>query len=342
MKLTSRGLIKPYRLQSGDSIGIWTPSFPGPALYPRRYQRGLEALRRAGFNVVHGPLCLNNAGFAAAFPEELAEEFHYFLQNSEIRAVITTIGGWTMSAVLPHINFQLWHENPKLVIGYSDVTCLLLAGVSIAGLVTFHGPMVLSEWGEAGGPWEYTLQNFLNITANPTPPGGLAPPEAWTDQLLLWDCEDDKAREPKGTSQWRFIRPGRAEGPLLGGCIPTVSLLLGTPYEPKWDGALLFLEAEEMSPDEVWAHLLLLKASKVLEKIAGMVVGRHSRPSTMATGFVDFEFLLLHALGNRQIPVLVDVDLGHTEPMLTLPVGCMARIDADGDTPLEILEVPVL
>jgi len=340
--LSFHSIIKPCRLEPGDVVGIWTPSFPGPALYPRRYHRGLKAIKRAGFKVVLGPFSSKNEGFAAASPEKLAQEFHYFLRNPDIRAVFTTIGGWTMSAVLPFINFCLWRENPKIVVGYSDICSLLLAGYSRAGVVTFHGPMVLSEWAETGGPWDYTLQNFLRVVSTPDLPGILCPPKTWTDQMLQWECEDDKAREPKGVAKWRYIRSGIAEGPLLGGCLPTISLLLGTPYAPDWNGVVLFLETEEISPDEFWAHLMLLKVSGVLKAIRGLVLGRPSRPRTMATGFSDFEAILMQVLGDRRIPILVDVDLGHTEPMLTLPLGCRARIDTYGESFLSILEASVL
>ena len=323
-----RGLRLPRSLPEGSALGVWTPSSPAPALFPRRYRRALDAVRSAGFEVVIAPAGERNAGIGADRPERLAEDLHELLSDDRVGAVVAAAGGYTSAAVLRHIDWDLVREARRPIIGYSDLTTVLWAALSQAELVTFHGPMIVSEWGEWGGPWPYSLDSFRRALTPQPGPTRLAPPPQWTDESLWWDAEDDRRRTTRPGGRWRCLSPGVAEGWLLPGCAATAAHLFGTPYLPDTEGAILCLEFQEAGPDAVWAHLLQWENSGALDRIVGLVIGRHARPRAAAAGSGDFDAVVRAVLGRRDLPVLVDVDFGHTEPRLTLPVGGHARLDA--------------
>ncbi|MFD7719268.1 LD-carboxypeptidase [Streptomyces sp. NPDC059814] len=319
--------IQPYALRDGAVIGVWTPSSPAPALFPQRFRRALSALRQHGFEVRTGRYATGNDGLMAADPRLLAEDLHDLLRSPEVDAVVCAVGGYTSMSVLPFLDFDLIAESRKPIIGYSDVSALLWAILKRCSTITFHGPMVVSEWGESGGPFPYTVENFRRVLAPWTGPVVLAAPAEWTDEMLWWGREDTRPRRTRA-GEWRRLAPGVAEGWLLPGCAPTVSRLFGTPYLPDPAGSILCLETLEMSPEDFYGLLVQWRTSGLLDEINGLVVGRHYRPRSGGSGTDAFDRSVLAALGGRRIPVLVDVDFGHTEPRLTLPVGVRCRIDA--------------
>jgi len=312
----------------GTSLGIWTPSSPAPALFPRRYERARAAVRASGFDVITAPSTGRSTGLGAAPPVELASDLHQLLTDDRIGAILCATGGYTSSAVLDHVDWGLVRDAATPIIGYSDVTAVLWSVLSQADLVSFHGPMLISEWGEWGGPLDYTLTHFRRALNPDPPPTPLSPPDAWTDETLWWDQGDTRPRTVTAQGSWRCLAPGRAEGWLLPGCAATAAHLFGTPYLPDVSGALLCLEFHDIGPDQVWAHLQQWESSGLFDRIAGLVIGRHFAPRPAAAGSRDFDAVVRHVVGDRGFPVLVDVDFGHTEPMLTLPVGGHARLDA--------------
>ncbi|HEY4454012.1 MAG TPA: S66 peptidase family protein [Pseudonocardiaceae bacterium] len=325
-----RGLKFARAMAPGTALGIWTPSSPAPALFPRRYQRSIAALRASGFEAITAPSTERSTGLVAAPPAELAQDLHQLLTDDRIGAVLCATGGYTSCAVLDHVDWGLVRDAAKPVIGYSDVTSVLWSVLSQAGLVCLHGPMLISEWGEWGGPLDYTLTHFRTALSPDPPTDALSAPDSWTDETLRWEREDTRPRRFATQGRWRCLVPGRAEGWLLPGCAATVSHLFGTPYLPDVRGALLCLEFHDTGPDEFWAHLRQWESSGLLDRIAGLVIGRHFAPRQAAAGSGDFDAVVRHVVGDRGFPVLVDVDFGHTAPMLTLPVGGHALLDATG------------
>ena len=321
--------IRPYRLKNGDRIAIWAPSFPVGGLYARRLARAVRALEDTGFQVQVDTTCLEPGSLTALPAKQLAERFHSLLEDTGIGAIVSAVGGWTTNCMLPHIDYALVRSSRKVICGYSDVAALLWAICAKARLVCFHGPAALSEWGEAGGVWSYTQKSFLNMVCARSSLGSQEPPPSWSDEFLAWDVDDVRRRESLGRSEWHILQGGRAEGILVGGCMATLALQLGTDYIPDLSGAILFLEEEESTPDKYYGHLVSLRQHGVFDSIGGLIVGRLSRPSAMRNGYRDFREPLDCALTGYDFPVLCDVDLGHTEPMLTLPIGARARLRCD-------------
>ncbi|PFD34739.1 hypothetical protein CN285_25015 [Bacillus cereus] len=316
-------------LKKDDKLVVWAPSSPAPFLFPNRFERALEALKTRGYNIQVGESCKKNITYDLNFAKNLVEEFHQYLLDDEIKGIIFAVGGWTTIALLPYINWNLLKENPKPIIGYSDATALLLAAYKETGQKTFHGPMVISEWGEFNGPWEYSITNFENALFTKNTSFDLLPPKEWTQEVLWWDKEDGRRRLSNGKGEWRIFNHGKCEGILIGGNLNIISLMLGTKYMPSFKDKILFLETEGYSPDKFLAYLMQLQLHNVFNEIKGLIIGRHSNPISSSSGAESFDEILNYFFGKVDIPIMLDVDLGHTEPMVTLPIGGSAVIDTE-------------
>ncbi|MFJ3671378.1 LD-carboxypeptidase [Streptomyces sp. NPDC090106] len=321
----------PEPLPDGAKLGVWAPSSPAPVVFPRRFARGLDALRRRGHTVVVGDSCRSAEGPSTLPPAALAEELHTLLEETD--GVIAAVGGWTLTPVLPYLDFDRIGRAGKPLVGYSDLTSLVNLVPHRSGLVAFHGPMTVSEWGEADGPWEATETEFDQLLAarHPWTERTVATAgersDEWSDENLFWDREDDRRRHGHGGAQPpRVLRTGTAQGPLWGGSLLVLGLLLGTPLWPEpAPGSVLFLEADGMAPDEFWARLEQFRLAGVLDRAAGVVLSRVSGPRPTSTGFAGYDETLLRVLPDG-LPVAAGLPLGHADPMLTLPVGGTARL----------------
>ncbi|MFJ9762450.1 LD-carboxypeptidase [Streptomyces erythrochromogenes] len=328
----------PSPLEQGARLSVWAPSSPAPQAFPRRFARGVRALQDDGFTVRTLPSCSAAEGVSTLAPVELAAELHRELRNPECDAVVAAVGGWTLIGVLPHLDWDLIGEAAKPLIGYSDITALLNVVAARSGLVSFHGPMVISEWGEAGGPWGYTRDEFRTVTSLPASGGEhvIEAPAEWSDELLWWDKEDTRRRAPgTGGERIRCLRASDApaEGPLWGGNLAVLSLLAGTAYLEQPEDCLVFLEVEAVAPDELAARLWQLRMAGVFERAAGLVVSRIGRARVCLSGFADFD-QVIRTIVPEHLPVAAGYDLGHSEPMTTLPVGGRARLECvDGAEP---------
>lgn len=321
-------LLLPRRLAAGDTIGVCTPSGPGAVICRPRFCRGVRALQECGFEVRVGAQAYVT-GYAAGSPTARAQEINEFLRDPRVRAIVTTIGGLNANAVLPYLDYAALRADPKIVIGYSDITAILLALVSRAGVVTFHGPTLMPELAEYPGPLPYTLDSML-ATLTGRPAGPLRAPGEWTDELLWWGAEDTRHREMREHAGWSWVAPGAGAGPLLGGNLETLCSLTGTPYLPPFPGAVLMWETCATTVASVDRSLTHLDAAGVTTDIAGMVVGRSFRaPDGFERELREF---VADRYAGRGIPIVAGADIGHADPMLTLPLGAPARLDSARET----------
>ncbi|MER7916501.1 MULTISPECIES: LD-carboxypeptidase [unclassified Streptomyces] len=320
----------PSPLTEGATIAVWAPSSPAPVAFPGRFARGVRALEDDGFTVRPQPSCAAHDGVSTRDPAALAAELHRALENPAYDGVVAAVGGWTLINVLPHIDWQLVGAARKPLIGYSDLTSLLNTTARRSGLVAFHGPMVISEWGEASGAWEYTRAEFGAVTGRngPWDRRTLTGPDIWSDEMLWWDKEDDRPRAPRtGGECVRSVRAGAAEveGTLWGGSLAVLSLMLGTPYADPPENSLVFLEAEGVAPDEFAARLGQLRYAGVFDRAVGVIVGRIGRPQACLSGFTDFD-QVLRDIVPAHLPIAAGYAFGHSTPMATVPVGGRAQL----------------
>jgi muramoyltetrapeptide carboxypeptidase LdcA involved in peptidoglycan recycling len=318
----------PAALAPGDTIGVCTPSGPGAPICPQRFERGRQALRDLGFRVRVGDQAYAT-GYTSGSAAAKAAEFNGFLRDPSVRAVVAAIGGLSANAVLPHLDYAALRADPKIVVGYSDITAILLAVLARSGVVTFHGPTLMPELAEFPAPLPYTARSLVT-TLTGQPHGRLAAPAEWTDELLLWGEQDTRHRTARPHPGWQWLAAGAGEGPLLGGNLETLCALTGTPYLPSFRGAVLLWETCATTLAPVDRALAQLAAAGITDDLAGMVVGRTFRaPDGFEAQLRDF---VTDRFAGTGLPVLAGVDVGHTDPMLTLPLGPTARLDSAAGT----------
>ena len=323
-------MLIPERLEPGDLIGVVTPSYPTPSFHPERLQRGIAALEEEfELKVKLGDALAKRTGHLAGSHEERASDINHFLADPEVRAIWCASGGFNANALLPLLDYRPIHKDPKVVIGYSDATALLLGLHAQSGLVTFHGPTVCRELGGFVPPFPYTLESCRRALFDRKPLGKLLPPDQWT-----LDDPADLESEGRGplmlpATPWRWIKPGSAEGPLLGGNLQTLLCLHGTPFWPSFKGAVFFWEEVDIHIAQVHRHLSACRQIGLFDEISGMVVGENKLKELESE--LSLEEVLLDVTEGCRFPILADVDCGHTDPMLTLPIGVRARLDSKED-----------
>lgn len=321
--------MKATRLRPGDTIGVVAPSAPGPARFPHRLERGVAFLESLGYSVTVAPHVYGQRGHVAGTPEERAEDIMEMFRALEVRAIIAAIGGDHSCHLLPLLDWAVIRQNPKVFMGFSDVTVLNLAIHHETGLITFNGPMIMSDLGEFPQPPGYTVDHMLRAIARPEPLGAIAPATDWTEEFLDWRQKLDltRPRQFQPSPGWAWLKEGWAAGPLVGGCFESLQHLRGTPFWPDLDGAILFLETSEEVPSPAWVDAALqdLENMGVLDRLAGLLYGR-------PMGYTDeqrdeLRSVLLERTRRYSFPIVADMDFGHTAPQMTLPIGVRAEID---------------
>jgi len=323
--------IMPPALQRGDTVGIVSPSWFGGETFIPRAQRGIAMLESLGFRVKIGQHAFNNRGHVSDTAENRASDLHAMFADPEVSAIICTIGGDHSCHLLPLLDWDLIRRNPKIFLGFSDITVLTNAVWSQTGLVTFNGPSLLTDWAEYPAMPEISRQSVLGILMNPEPFGDLPVSPEWTDEFLDWEAGEDltRRRVHRPAEGWRWLHSGVAEGLLVGGCLESLQHLRGTPYWPDCDGAILFLETSEERPtaETIDAVLMDYENMGVLGQIEGLLV---ARPYCMTP---EQKVAIWEVVQERTarfgFPVVANLDIGHTSPLLTLPIGCRIRIDSE-------------
>ncbi|MDQ3952556.1 MAG: LD-carboxypeptidase [Actinomycetota bacterium] len=319
----------PPPLEPGATVALVSPSYGAIGAWPHRVERGVAYLESLGLRVRVMPNAARNDGWASAPPEARAADLHRAFSDDEVQAVLCGIGGNHCNQVLPHLDFDLVAAHPKVFQGYSDVSVLHWAFLRRSGLATFYGPALVPELGEFPAPLAYT-DRWLRAAWFRTAPLRYEPAEEWTEEFLDWDRRADvRPRALRGSPGWRTIRSGVAEGPVVGGCLETVSWhVFGSADWFVPEGAIFFLETSEEapSPAHVDSYLTDLANAGVFDACAGLLFGR-------PMGYSEEDVAVLWDVVARRtaaagIPVLAGVDCGHTDPMMTIPFGVAARLDA--------------
>jgi muramoyltetrapeptide carboxypeptidase LdcA involved in peptidoglycan recycling len=323
-------LIRAPRLQPGDTVGIVSPSWGGAGMFPHRLERGIRQLEALGFRVKIAPHALNQRGFVSDTAENRAHDLHLMVADPEVTAIMAAIGGDHSCHLLPLLDYTLIRDHPKIWIGYSDMTVLNVAIWHKTGLVTLNGPALLTDLAEYPRMFEYTEQYLLKAVATAAPIGEVRPSAYWTEEFLDWGTQQDLTRPRKleVSEGWVWLKPGRAEGTLIGGCIESLQHLRGTEYWPTWEDAILFFETSEERPlpSTVDALLMDYQNMGVFDRLQGMIVGRPMRYSSDEKR--ELRERILERTERYSFPVITDMDFGHTSPQFTLPLGCRALIDS--------------
>ena len=334
----ARRLIKPAQLKRGDLIGLTAPSGSTNAAYLEQRVKHLEA---SGFKVKVSKNILAVRGNTAGTVAERVADLHEMFSDRDVRAVWALRGGSGASQLLPSIDYGLIRRNPKIFIGFSDITALHLAILKYSGLVTFHGPTAPSPTIS-----DYSMTQLEAVLMHPRP-----------QTTLYMSAENQREAEranPQASEfKLRALVPGVAEGPLIGGNLAVLSALIGTPYAPDWRGALLFLEEIREAPYRIDRMLTQLAQSQSLNNAAGVMLGVFRRSvdslnpanTTPATtpdieARLSLELVIDDHFAKLRVPAMYGLSFGHIGHNMTLPLGVRARMDTAAQT-VTLLEAAV-
>jgi muramoyltetrapeptide carboxypeptidase len=319
--MRSKQPVRPPRLARGSRIALVAPA--GPLLDRDDLQRADALCRALDYVPVMGAHAAGRHGYLAGPDDDRLEDLNGAIADPAIDAIWCMRGGYGVTRILDRVEFGPLRDRPKVLLGYSDITALLLAAVRHAGLVTFHGPTARAPM-PAFSRWHFervlaTAEPAGRLGRLPDPAGVLVPRE---NRILT-------------------IRPGLAEGPLLGGNLSLLQCLVGTAHLPELDGAILFLEdvGEDLyRVDRMLAHL---RGAGMLARLAGVAVGRFTQLQRhMSDGALGFDEVLATYFEPLGVPVAFGFPVGHIDDQWTLPLGVRARLDA-GAGELELLEPAV-
>lgn len=323
-------MLKGLGLKIGDMIGIVSPSWGGAGVFPHRVEQGIRRLNSLGFRVELAPHALSHKGYVSDTAENRVQDLHTMFANPAIKAILAAIGGDHACHLLPLLDFDLIASHPKVFMGFSDISVLNVAIWKRTGLTTFNGPALLSDFAEYPHMLDYTEQYFLRAVTGKEPIGVVEPALYWTEEFLDWGEKKDleRPRQLLISSGWTWLKPGRAEGRLIGGCLESLQHLRGTEYWPDWEDTIFFFETSEEKPSPATVDGILMDYENmgVFEKLRGMLVGR-----PMSYSEEEKQALRERILERTQaysFPIITDMDFGHTSPQFTLPLGCQARIDS--------------
>lgn len=332
-------LLKPKSLKTGDTIGLISPSAPLAGLVPHRTKKGIQGIEQLGFKVKVGKNALKVTGHTAGTPKERAEDINAFFADKKVRAIFSFIGGNHSNQILKYLDFNLIKKNPKIFLGYSDATVLHFALYTKVNLVTFYGPAVLTQFAENPKIIPYTEIYFKKALMTNKPVGKIQPSSQWTDEILDWFKKEDlkRPRKMKKNKGWKWLRQGKAEGRILGGCITSMLHLRGTGYWPDFSNSILFWEAPESGDDfakgekveNIDSYLTDLELSGIFKNIKGMIVGRFFGYSEQEKK--EAIKVIQERTSSYEFPIILNVDIGHSDPMITIPLGVQVRIDSSKD-----------
>lgn len=353
--MATSGII-PRALRKGDTIALLSPSGRYNDIFPIMLARGRAYLRTLGYetkvifnptpeNIPHHEMILHRCA-----------EVHQAFLDPDISAILCTAGGAFANELLPHLDYELITAHPKIFCGFSDITILHYALFTQCNLRTFYGPVAIFEFGEFSDTdemLEFTARHFQYVLCGSADEaiGPLPRSLRWSSKMPPEGKDDDDAaerwqRELQPSPAWQWLRPGKVTGRIFGGCLSVLQQARGTKFWPDHRGRILMIETalgqenpyDPFSMEQVRTCMADLVNTGVLDQISGLVIGR---PHALdEDGTKEFFQIILDQCCRTNFPILVNVDVGHTDPMLTIPLNAMAILDSDKDE-FSILEPAV-
>jgi len=316
-------VLKPKRLAPGDTVVLVAPA--NATFNTMDLTIAKESLEALGFKVRAGAHLLDRHGYLAGDDRARADDVNKAFADASVAAVHAIRGGWGSARLLPYLDFDTIRRNPKVLIGYSDVTALLLSAYGRAGLVTFHGPIGMGRWDS------YSLEYYKRVLFN-------------GERVTYSNKHDLSERNALIQVDYRTqtIAPGTARGRLVGGNLTVMTAILGSPYLPDWENTILFTEDTHEDYYRIDRMLTQLKLAGVLGKIKGFVFGGCAEcgPGDGNYGALTLEEIFADHIKPLGVPAWSGAMIGHGQPQWTLPLGVEAEIDATAGT-ITLLESPV-
>jgi muramoyltetrapeptide carboxypeptidase LdcA involved in peptidoglycan recycling len=321
--------IVPPKLQPGDEVRVIAPSRSMSMISEDCKKIADERFTALGLKLSFGQHVDESDDFVSSSIASRVADIHDAFRDSNVKAIITVIGGFNSNQLLRYLDWDLIKSNPKILCGYSDITALNNAIYAKTGLVTYSGPHY-SSFGQKLD-FDYTLANFKACLMSDEPLI-IQPSTQWSDDAWYKDQDNRNLRPNSG---WWVINQGIASGTLLGANLCTFNLLQGTEYFPDLTDSILFLEDdEESSPHHFDRDLQSLIHLPSFAGVKGIVIGRFQNASSMSQNLLTQIIRTKKELGN--LPIIANVDFGHTDPKITFPVGGTVEISTEGAASIRI------
>lgn len=305
-------LIKPPALKIGDTIGIVAPASGVNDEEITAAKRILEGL---GFKVILGSYLTKSFGYLSAQDMQRADDFMTMIRNPTVKCVMAIRGGYGVMRILDLLDFDEIRRNPKIIIGYSDITALVSAVYQKSNMVAFHGPVAYSNFDD------FTLDSFKRVLMNQKPAGE------------FFESEEFKSTTIFSESKASTIVGGKTSGKLVGGNLYLITSLMGTPYEIDTKDKILFIEEVGEEPYRVDRMLTQLRLSGKLKQCAGIALGRFIKCELTEVNeqykmITSLEQVLKEELSKYNIPVVYGLSIGHIKSKLTIPIGVEAELNS--------------
>ncbi|MDX2105051.1 MAG: LD-carboxypeptidase [Candidatus Melainabacteria bacterium] len=308
-------LVKPSVLKRGDKIGIVAPA--SPSFEEGKLEFAMKRFSELGLIPVLGDHLFDSLGDLAGSDKDRASDLNRFFQDKQIKAILAIRGGNGSARLLPLLDWDAIAANPKIIMGYSDITALLLAIHQKTGLVTFHGPTASSFFESP-----YTCEYFLKAVMQQDPIGEIADPKP-------------KEWAPDYPPTRMILTGGQAVGQITGGCLTLIKQLMGTRYEIETENKILFIEDVSEEPHSIDRMITQLDLAGKFDHIKGLIIGEcvgckpgASKRERMSLS-VSIERIFKERFSDFHAPVVYGMRLGHSSEKMTLPLGLKARLVAN-------------
>ena len=301
-------MIKPKPLRRGDTIGL--VGISGAIHEPEtRFEKMLEAIDALGYKVIVADSCREEYGYLSGTDASRAKGLNQMFRDDRVDAVVCMRGGYGVARILDQVDFDAIRANPKILLGYSDITALHTAIHEKAGLVTLHGPMPDRAWMEFD---DFSRESMLRALTSTEPLGVLENPEGMTPRCVV---------------------PGRCEGLLVGGNLSLIAATCGTPYQLNPEGKVLLLEDVGEYIYRLDSMLTQLRLAGMFDKCAGVVLGGFTNCTEEYERYaLRLEDVIRDIIVPAGKPVLANLSIGHTPSKITVPLGVRCSLDAEAGT----------
>jgi muramoyltetrapeptide carboxypeptidase len=318
----TKSLIKPQRLKQGDTIALVTP---GSYITEQEKEESIINIRSLGFNVTYTDRLMQKKGYFSATDEQRAADLNEMFERKDVQGIMCARGGYGCARILPFLDYELIENNPKPLIGFSDVTALHYTIYKNSNLITFHGPVSISTFSR------FSTENFQKVMMNPT------------KEFVLKNSTTTNNYNPYGIT---VISEGTAEGELIGGNLSIAVSLIGTEYDIDYSGKIIFLEEFIEEPYRIDRMLTQMIQAAKFEGVEGIALGvfklcEPSKTNPSFAGSFSLMEVLNDRLGNLGIPVIYGLSFGHIVDKFTIPFGVNAELNTVANQ-LTLIEPGVL
>jgi muramoyltetrapeptide carboxypeptidase len=308
--LSPKTIIKPRRLQVGDTIGLINPAAFN---YEKEVQPFFKVIEKLGLKVKLGEHFYDRYGYLAGKDAHRAADVNAAFADREVQAIFTGMGGWGCNRILPLLDYNTIRNNPKIIMGFSDITALLLAIHAKTNMITFHGPLGVSSWSP------FTIDYVKQV---------------------LFDGES-VTMQNTSTMKVETIRDGKARGKLIGGNLSVIAATIGSAYLPEWENSILFVEEVGEEVYRIDRMLTQLKLAGILDRISGFIFGQCTKcDAEKPQESLTLSQVLSDRIRPLRIPAWYGSMVGHIQDKFTLPIGSEVEIDANSGT-IRLLESAV-